>query len=446
MAINLLLDIFKKNLSKTAIIWRNRTFSYEWLLQRYEYWHEWTEEHQIKSGKVIILEADFSPNSIALMLALITNSCIIVPITTSVSLKKNDFIKIAEGEILININKLDQTTVTKLSYTPKNDLYTKLRLVNHPGLVLFSSGSTGESKGVVHDFTRILNKFKKPRHSLRTITFLLYDHIGGINTLFYILSSAGTIVTIQERSPDAVLKAVEKYRVELLPISPTFINLILLSEAYKRYDLSSLQIVTYGTEPMLQSTLERFNKLFPNISLQQTYGLSEVGILRSKSKSSDSLWVKIGGEDFETRVVNDILHIKAKSSMLGYLNAPSPFTEDGWFITDDLVEADGDYIRFLGRTSEIINVAGEKVYPTEVESVIQELDNVSEVTVHGEKNPITGNIVCVKVTLKVPEDRKQFIKRLKHHCKKKLQNYKVPVKIKITEEKHHSNRFKKIKC
>lgn len=63
------------------------------------------------------------------------------------------------------------------------------------------------------------------------------------------------------------------------------------------------QKAEYGTEPMPQNTLRRFHELFPNVRLQQTYGTFEVGILRSKSKSSDSLWVKVGGEGLETRVV-----------------------------------------------------------------------------------------------------------------------------------------------
>jgi long-chain acyl-CoA synthetase len=66
-----------------------------------------------------------------------------------------------------------------------------------------------------------------------------------------------------------------------------------------------------------------------------------------------------------------LLEIKAKSAMRGYLNAESPFTPDGWFKTGDAVEVDGEYIKILGRKSELINVGGEKVYPAEVESVIQ---------------------------------------------------------------------------
>ena len=90
--------------------------------------------------------------------------------------------------------------------------------------------------------------------------------------------------------------------------------------------------------------------------------------------------------------------------MLGYLNAPSPFTDDGWFNTGDKVEVDGDYFRILGRQSEIINVGGQKVYPAQVESVVQEMPEVAEVSVYGEKNAIMGQIVCAAIRLREPRD------------------------------------------
>jgi acyl-CoA synthetase (AMP-forming)/AMP-acid ligase II len=263
--------------------------------------------------------------------------------------------------------------------------------------------------------------------------------------MLYALANGGCIITVPDRNPDTVLSAIEKHRAELLPTSPTFLNLILLGDAYRRFNLSSLKTVTYGTEPMPESTLKRFHALFPDIQLLQTYGLSETGILRSKSKSSDSLWMKVGGEGFETRVVDGILHIKAESAMLGYLNAPSPFTADGWINTGDQVETDGEYIRVLGRKSEIINVGGEKVYPSEVESVIHELDNVAEATVYGEKNFIMGNIVCAKVSLVNDENADVFAARLKKFCAERMQRYKVPVKVEVVNDKLHSERVKKIR-
>jgi acyl-CoA synthetase (AMP-forming)/AMP-acid ligase II len=191
------------------------------------------------------------------------------------------------------------------------------------------------------------------------------------------------------------------------------------------------------------STLNRVRALFPGVRLNQTYGLIELGVLRSKSKDDESLWVKLGGEGYKTRVVNDILEIKADSAMLGYLNAPSPFTEDGWFITGDVVEVSGEYIKVLGRKSEMINVGGDKVAPSEIESVIQSFDNVAEVTVYGEKHPLVGNIVCASVRLILNEDKKIFSQKLRRFCRLHLQEYKVPIKIFFVTSEQHTDRFKK---
>jgi len=131
--------------------------------------------------------------------------------------------------------------------------------------------------------------------------------------------------------------------------------------------------------------------------------------------------------------------------MLGYLNAPSPFTDDGWFMTGDQVEVNGEYFKILGRKSEIINVGGEKVYPAEVESTILEMDNVMEVTVFSEKNPIVGNIVCAKVRLKQEENTKEFSNRLKNFCRGKLKNFMIPVKVIVAQESQFSERYKKLR-
>ena len=443
MHIDFMLEMFQKNQDKTAIIWKDKSFNYKWLLDQVNSWQEKIKKEEIESGTIIILEADFSPNALALLLVLIEMDYIIVPLTSSIESQKPEFIEIAEGEVLFKINENDQLTISRFSRSATNRFYKELRDKKHPGLVLFSSGSTGKSKASLSDFSDILSKFTVPRHSLRSIAFLLFDHIGGINTLLYTLSNAGCIVTVTDRTPEEVLSAIEKYQVELLPTSPTFINLILLSEAYKRFSMDSLKTITYGTEPMGESTLKRLHELFPKIQLKQTYGLSELGILRSKSKGPDSLWVKVGGEGFETRVVDGLLEVKAKSAMLGYLNAPNPFTEDGWFKTGDSVLVDGEYLKILGRESEIINVGGEKVYPMEVESVIQEFENVAEVTVFGKKNAITGNMVCAKIRLQQEQDHKQFSIALKKYCRDKLQTFKIPVKVEFDDQKQHSKRFKK---
>jgi acyl-coenzyme A synthetase/AMP-(fatty) acid ligase len=379
------------------------------------------------------------------MLALVEHACVVVPLTDTVAAQKGRFRRIAEIEWVISVDGDDQAHIEPTTTRATHAVLAQLKQAQHPGLILFSSGSTGESKAAVHDFVPLLAKFTVRRHALRTLSFLLFDHIGGINTLFHTFSNAGCIITVQERSPDAVCAAIARHRVQLLPTSPTFINLLLLSEAYRHHDLSSLELVTYGTEVMPESTLQRLHQLFPHIRLLQTYGLSEVGILRSRSESSDSLWVKVGGEGYATRVVDGMLEIKAQSAMLGYLNAPSPFTADGWFRTGDAVEQKGEYIRILGRTSEIINVGGEKVYPAEVESVLQLMDGVEDVMVSAETNPITGQIVKARVKLTGDENITQFRRRLWDFCADKLPRFKIPQKIVLVADDLHGQRFKKMR-
>ena len=442
MFTDFLIPVFRQHADSDAVVWKDRACTYGRLRELINHWRGRMDEEQIRPGSVVVLEADFSPNAVALFLVLLDRQCVLVPLTSAVESKRDGLIQTAQGEILVQINGDDQVSITPLNRRADHPIYAELRRREHPGLVLFSSGSTGESKAAVHDLVGLLDKFRTRRHRLRAISFLLYDHIGGVNTMLYTLSNGGCLVTVQARSPDGVLEVVQKHRVDLLPTSPTFINLMLLSEAGSRWDLSALKTVTYGTEPMPESTLKRFHRQFPHVRLVQTYGLSEVGILRSKSRSSDSLWVKVGGEGFQTRVVNGILHVKAASAMLGYLNAPSPFSEDGWLITGDVVEQDGEYVRFLGRQSEIINVGGEKVFPGEVESIIQELDNVADVTVHGQKNPITGQIVCARVSLKEDESPKSLRLRLRLFCQGRLEPFKIPVKVEIVEGLQHGARFK----
>jgi acyl-coenzyme A synthetase/AMP-(fatty) acid ligase len=445
MHIDFLLEVFRENASKDALIWRDRAVSYGWLADAVVRWTADLGEHGVERGTVVSLEADFSPTAVALLLALAARGGVIVPLTPSVEAKKPEFRAIAEVEALLVVDRHDGVTIETTGTSASHALYAGLRRQDHPGLVLFSSGSTGKSKGAVHDLVPLLAKFTVRRHALRTLGFLLFDHIGGVNTLLYVLSNGGCMVTAQDRAPHAVCAAIERHGVQLLPTSPTFLNLLLASGAYRDHDLSSLELVTYGTEVMPESTLARIHQLLPGARLLQTYGLSEVGILRSQSRASDSLWVKVGGEGFETRVVDGMLQIRARSAMLGYLNAPSPFTGDGWFQTGDAVEVDGEYLLIRGRRSEIINVGGEKVFPAEVESELACMDGVEDVTVLAEPHPLTGQIVVARVRLGTAETLPEFRARMRAFCRERLAPFKIPQKVVLVDEALHGERFKKLR-
>lgn len=444
MFIDFLLETANKNKDNDAFVLNDKKSTYAELLSDYNKAVKFIEDNQILPNTTVALESDFSSLSTGFLFALIENQNIIVPLTKVVANKKNDFLAISKAQYLISIKDDNTIEFSFLDGDSNHEIYNTLKEKKHPGIVFFSSGSTGESKGAVHDFVYILDKFKQPRKMKRMITFLMFDHMGGINTLLHNLSGGGCIITVRDRTPKAVLNIVEKYKVQVLPVSPTFINLMLLSGAYQQFDLSSLETISYGTEVMPESTLERLNEIFPNIRLVQTYGLSELGVMDTKSKSNNSLWVKLGGAGFETRVRNNMLEIKAHSAMIGYLNAPSPYTEDGYFMTMDMVEQDGEYYKILGRKSEIINISGEKVYPAEVESFFMGMDGVEDVAVKGESNPLIGSMVVAKFKINTGESLAEFKKRMNAYAKGKIADFKIPQKVRlVTDEEIHSVRLKK---
>jgi acyl-CoA synthetase (AMP-forming)/AMP-acid ligase II len=159
--------------------------------------------------------------------------------------------------------------------------------------------------------------------------------------------------------------------------------------------------------------------------------MSELGIVRVKSEARNSLFMKVGGEGVETRTVDDVLHIRSANRMLGYLNAPSPFDNDGWYDTKDVVEERDGFYKVVGRTSEVINVGGLKFMASEVERVALLYQNVSLVKAYGKDNPITGQHAEIIVQ---PKEMDQFDKKdFKNHLSQHLQSHMVPRKIVIEQ-------------
>jgi long-chain acyl-CoA synthetase len=428
-----------------AMIWADQKTTYADLLAKVGGWHEYFHTHNIEPGQTVAVCADFTPDACALLLALIKHAAIIVPMTMQTAAQHNDYFAAAEVEVTLTQRRGVQWMCERRNCLATHPLIQRLRGERTPGLIAFSSGSTGKPKVILHDFTKFIETYREQRRSMCTLAFLSFDHLGGINTLLYGLSSGGTIVTVASRDPETVCKAIAMYSVTLLPTSPTFLNLLLISEAYKHHDVSSLRLITYGSEIMPESTLQQLQMVLPHVRLQQTYAFSEGATLRLKSKEPGSLWIKISGDGIETRIVDGQLWVKSEVAMLGYLNAPNPFDEDGWLNTGDVVAQEGEYIRILGRKSEIINVGGEKVFPAEVENVILQMQNIKDVVVQGKANPIVGNIVAASVTLNQPADPALVELQVRRHCQERLPAFKVPVIVQVAEQELHNERFKKLR-
>jgi acyl-CoA synthetase (AMP-forming)/AMP-acid ligase II len=439
-----LIDRFQSEPERIAFIHEGREASYGSVVASIDHYYRRVRDAGIRRGETVVMIGDYAPEVFCMIMALCRNGCIVIPLTRTSVVEETVALAVSGCEWYVEFDTFGyDATITHRGLKSENALLNEFRLRGTPGMVLFSSGSTGKPKGILHDFNQVAEKFRKQRSPVVAIPFLMIDHFGGINTILAITSSLGTVVTVADRSVSNICAAIEKYRVELLPATPSFLTLMMASHLQRKYNLSSLKRITYGTEVMPQSTLDRVRRQFPGVDLLQTYGLSEVGVLRSQSREDGSLWVRVGGEGFQTKVVDGVLWIKSQYAMVGYLNAPSEFDEGGWFNTQDQVEVDGDYFRILGRVTDIINVAGQKVYPAEVESVILEIDNVQDVAVYGEKHALLGNIVVAKIVVNSPETIDSLKKRIRRACLAKLAQFKVPAKVVLAEGPLHNVRQKK---
>jgi acyl-coenzyme A synthetase/AMP-(fatty) acid ligase len=271
MGIDWLFDRMATFQEKQALVSNTDTATYGQMLDKVAGWRRYLTEHAIQRGQVVAIHSDYTAKSCALLLALIEHGAICVPLTKGNDAHYDEFLAIAEVEVVLTSHADSDWECQPTGVIASNPLYLDLRTQDEPGLVVFSSGSTGKNKGILHNFSKLLDKFATQRYALCTITFLMFDHLGGLNTLLYTLANGGTVVSVHERDPETICQAIEAYGVELLPVSPTFLNLLLISHVYERFDLSSLKIISYGTEVMPESTLRGLHQLFPNVRLQQTY-------------------------------------------------------------------------------------------------------------------------------------------------------------------------------
>ena len=436
---------FRRFADQTALVHKGESYSYTQLADQAKAYTNALAD--IAPGSVVAILDDYSFASIALFLALFEKKTIIVPVTSTLEHVQQECVTEAFADYAISFDGTDPV-IRKTGITGSHPMIEALQSENASGLVLFSSGSTGKPKAMIHNLDNLINSYKDKREKkMNMLVFLMFDHIGGLNTLFNVLSMGAALIIPEDRDAGTICTLIEKYRIAVLPSSPTFLNLILMSGEHQNHNLKSLRMITYGTEAMPESLLIRLKEAFPRVRLLQTFGTSETGISTTASKSSDSLYMKIDDADQEYKIVDNELWLRSKTQVLGYLNASmDAFTEDGWFKTGDLVEQVEDgYLKIIGRNKEVINVGGEKVLPAEVESVILSHPDIDDCMVHGAANVITGETVVVDVVSHTDKDARTLKKELRSFCRDKLAAYKIPTKVNAVDRTNFSDRFKKIR-
>lgn len=422
-----MLKTLKSHKDKIAIIFKGQKFSYQELIDKiYEY--QKLFKTQILNSDIVALKAIYSFENIAIFLALYLNKNIIALLPNSPNL--DEYLKISNANKLINSNHQIQTI------SPTNTTIKTLN--NQSGLIIFSSGTLNKPKAIIHNLNNMIENLKGKRpKSLKIILFLLFDHIGGINTLLSGLMSGSTLIIASDFSPKNIYELISKYKANILPTTPSFLNLLLITKEYENHDLSSLKLITYGTERMDENILIRLKNIFKNTKFIQTFGTSETGILPTISKSSTSTYFKLNPNEY--KIENGKLFLRSKTMFLGYMGLEN---NDKWFDSGDLIECDENgYIKIVGRDKEVINVGGKKLTASEVENCILELSQIKDALVYALPCELLGQMVACDVVCDLPKTEAKEL--IKSHCKAKLERYKIPLKINVVDKINITNRFKK---
>ncbi len=430
---------------RVAMVCRGEEFGYARLAQEIELWRARLRSAGLK-GRAIGYAGDFGLGGMALQFACLAEGNVVVLLP-----RDHDHAGYLRDGCVTDVVTADSDDLVVHPVPgPRSHPTLATLLSRHePGLVIFSSGSSGLPKAALHSLDGFLSKFERPGRAMRTLAFLMFDHIAGQDTLFHTLNAGGSLVVVERRDPDSIVNLIRSTRAEVLPTSPSFLRLLCAGRDISSSDLPTLKVVTFGSEPMDATTLHHMVDRFPNVELIQKYGTTETGSPRTQSRSNDSLWFRFKGSSSEAEAVvrEGVLWLRTRANLLGYLNADMPLSEDGWYCTGDLVEQDGEWIRVIGRDSETINVGGEKVSPAEVEDVIRELDFVRDVMVTGEPNGLLGNIVVAKVVVDMADstDPASITREIRRHGRSRLAPFKVPVKVEFVDQLAASPRMKRVR-
>ena len=336
----------------------------------------------------------------------------------------------------------------KISESEENEL---AYLCDDPVFIRPTSGTTGVSKGVllshkaVHERINAANKTLNLSHKDTVIWVLPMAFHFVVSLVLYIAQGCKIVVT-NGLDGNHLINQIDQHKGTLLYASPLHIRL--LTKATFNSSMSSIQKVISTTTAIAKNVCEEFYTRF-GIPVSQAYGIIEIGLPLVKTNMLSSDWDSVGCAlpDYEIIIVDDMsntvptgqmghLGIRGVGMFSGYLN-PLKKTEEivqnGYFMTGDIaVMNELGEVKIIGRTKSMINVAGNKVFPQEVEFVIEQHPAVAQVKVFASTHKLVGEIVEANVVLhtKGEFDSEEIIR----FCRTKLASYKVPQRIHIVDE------------
>lgn len=355
--------------------------------------------------------------------------------------------------------------VADLSYeellrSSSNERPTRTGQLDDPHEIIFTSGTTGQPKGVVwtngsvlwNSIQQIVDFQLGPQSSTHVVIDLYY--IGGRHDFTWgILQQGGTVHIERSSGFDAgeTLRYVADHQITHVLWVPTMLYDIFRLPNLEDFDLSALKMIMCGGQPVSAATTSRAQEVFPTTDFIQVYGLTEGGGTvtfvppqdahrKPGSAGKASMHAEIRLEALDGSEVapggdGEIL-VRAPSVTAGYWDDPEMTDEmivDGWLHTGDMGRFDDEgYLYISGRKGDMIISGGMNIFPSEIEAVLREHATVSDAAVVGLPDEKWGEIVCAVVEAAPGSivDERAII----DYCTERLASYKKPRSVKVIDE------------
>jgi long-chain acyl-CoA synthetase len=336
--------------------------------------------------------------------------------------------------------------------------------------VMYTSGSTGEPKGVtlthrnLSFVTGSIAEYLEMRPADRVLCVLQLSFGYGLCQLLTCVRVGATLVLEEGFSfPGRVVQLLEDRRITGLPAVPTIFQVLVSLRGLADRELPDLRFLTNAGASLPEATVDAVRRIFPGAQLYLMYGLTEcirVSYLppdRLDAPTSSGIpipgtdaWVAgPGGGEAMTGEVGELM-VRGPHVMHGYWRDPERTAErlrpgrwpwEPTLATGDLFFRDDDgLLHWVGRTDDLIKCRGEKVYPREIEEVLHAVEGVREAAVVGVPDRLLGQAVHAHVA---PENGFELDpKALRRECAERLEVHKVPARISVHNELPRTGRGK----